>query len=253
MAENLRWCGIPHPTRRPWPNGDQSGRRRRSAVVPTPDGPYLVVVAGGVARPRVLFPRPQGTGRPRRTRQTKRLPTVSEGWSPPRWQFSSGRCRADRRRTAAVALERTVQEVADEATVVFMRGRRRGVQRRAARVHPGVTRPRAQPRTALPAALLQGAESRGLEPVAIPKGDLGNRGEPAPASPRTKLRTGQSSCAVTRTAVGGGSEVGGARGVDRTRTIVLTAVARALVRSTMGRIERCANHALVHAEALSLR
>jgi hypothetical protein len=149
----------------------------------------LVVVAGGVARPEVLFrgraelSDPSGHVRRNAYQAARGLKPAD---AAPLVEAAE-RIAAER---AAAALERTVREAADEGAVVrlcavvvgaFSGARLESILASHALAHAAEGR-------LYQGALLRGAKSCGLEPVAIPKQSIWDQGESALGVARDELR-----------------------------------------------------------------
>jgi hypothetical protein len=149
----------------------------------------LVTVAGRVARPEVLFRGradlgdPSGRVRKNAYHAVRRLEPAEAA----ALVEAAERIAAER---AAAALERTVRDAADEGAVVsscavvvgaFSGARLESIQASHALAHAAEGR-------LYQGALLQGAESRGLEPVAILKQSIWEQGESALGVAQDELR-----------------------------------------------------------------
>jgi hypothetical protein len=149
----------------------------------------LVMVAGGVARPEVLFRGRAELGDPS-GRVRKNAYQAARGLEPAEAAAlveAAERIAVER---AAAALERTVREAADEGAVVrscavvvgrFSGARLESILASHALAHAAEGR-------LYQGALLQGAEARGLEPVAIVKQSIWEEGESALGAPGDELR-----------------------------------------------------------------
>jgi hypothetical protein len=149
----------------------------------------LVVVAGGVARPEVVFRGRAELGDPtgRVRRNVYHAAGALELAEAAALVEAAERIAAER---AGAALERTVRDAADEGAVVrscavvvgkFSGARLESILASHALAHAAEGR-------LYQGALLQGAESRGLEPVAIPKQSIWEQGESALGVGRDELR-----------------------------------------------------------------
>jgi hypothetical protein len=149
----------------------------------------LVVVAGGVARPEVVFrgradlADPGGHVR----KNVYHVARTLEPASAAALVEAAERVAAEQ---AAAAFERTLREATDEATVVrscavvvgtFDEARLRTILASHARVHAAEGR-------LYQRALLRSAESRGLETIAIPQRSIWELGEAALGVARDELR-----------------------------------------------------------------
>jgi hypothetical protein len=138
------------------------------------------VVAGGIARPEVVFRSRAELGDPagRVRRNVYHAARALELAAAAALVEAAERIAAEQ---AAVALERTVREAADEGAVVRSCAVVVGAfRRRAARVDPGVTRPRAcGGGTALSGCAAAGRRVERARPVAIPKQSIWEQGEAA--------------------------------------------------------------------------
>jgi hypothetical protein len=147
------------------------------------------MVAGGVARPEVLFrgraelADPSGRVRKNAYQAVRRLEPAEAA----ALVEAAARIAAER---AAAALDRTVRDAADEGAVVrscavvvgaFSGARLESILASHALAHAAEGR-------LYQGALLQGAESRGLEPVAILKQSIWEQGESALGVGRDELR-----------------------------------------------------------------
>jgi hypothetical protein len=149
----------------------------------------LVVVAGGVARPEVLFRGRAELGDPS-DRVRRNAYQAARGLEPAEAAAlveAAERIAVER---AAAALERTVREAADEGAVVrscavvvgrFSGARLESILASHALAHAAEGR-------LYQGALLQGAEARGLEPVAIVKQSIWEEGESALGARGAELR-----------------------------------------------------------------
>jgi hypothetical protein len=150
----------------------------------------LVVVAGGFARPEILFRGRAELGDPS-GRVRRNAYHAARGLEPAEAAAlveAAERIAAER---AAVELERTVRDAADEGAVVrscavvvgmFPRGARlESILASHALAHAAEGR-------LYQGALLQGAESRGLEPFAVPKRSIWEHGESALGVGQDELR-----------------------------------------------------------------
>jgi hypothetical protein len=149
----------------------------------------LVVIAGGVARPEVVFRGRAELGdlAGRVRRNVYHAARALELASAAALVEAAERIAAER---AAAALERTVRDAADEGAVVrscavvvgkFSGARLESILASHALAHAAEGR-------LYQGALLRGAESRGLEPVAIPKQSIWQQGESALGVGRDELR-----------------------------------------------------------------
>jgi len=149
----------------------------------------LVVVAGGVAQPEVLFRGRAELGDPagRVRRNVYHAARALELAAAAALVEAAERIAAEQ---AAAALERTVRDAADEGAVVrscavvvgaFGGARLESILASHALAHAAEGR-------LYQDALLQGAESRGLEPVAIPKRSIWEQGESTLGVARDELR-----------------------------------------------------------------
>jgi hypothetical protein len=149
----------------------------------------LVVIAGGVARPEVVFRGRVELGDPagRVRRNVYHAARALELASAAALVEAAERIAAER---AAAALERTVRDAADEGAVVrscavvvgkFSGARLESILASHALAHAAEGR-------LYQGALLRGAESRGLEPVAIPKQSIWEQGESALCVGRDELQ-----------------------------------------------------------------
>jgi hypothetical protein len=150
----------------------------------------LVVVAGGVAQPELLFRGRAELGDPsgqvrRNAYQAARSLKPAEAAA---MVEAAERIAADR---AASALERTAREAADEGAAVrccavvvgaFSGARLESILASHALAHAAEGR-------LYQGALLQGAESRGLEPVAISKKSIWEQGESSLGVGQDELRS----------------------------------------------------------------
>src|SRR5437870_3994596 len=150
----------------------------------------LVVVAGGVAEPEVLFRGRAELGDPT-GRVRRNVYQASRALEP---AAAAARVEAAERiaaEQAAAALERTVRDVTDEGAVVrscavvvgtFAGGTRlESILASHALAHAAEGR-------LYQGALLKGAESRGLDTMAIPKRSIWEEGESALGVAQDKLR-----------------------------------------------------------------
>jgi hypothetical protein len=149
----------------------------------------LVVVAGGVARPEVVLRRHGELGDPsgRVRRNVYHAARALEPAAAADLVETAERIAAEQ---AAAALERTVREVAEKDAVVCSCAVVVGASREArlesilashALVHAAEGR-------LYQRALMQGAESRGLDTIAIPKRSIWEQGEAALGLTRDELR-----------------------------------------------------------------
>src|SRR5438128_1309183 len=150
----------------------------------------LVVVAGGLARPEVLFRGRAELGDPD-GRVRRNVYQAARGLQPAAAAELVQAAERIAAEQAAAALERTVREATDEGTVVrscavvvgtFPGGARlESILASHALAHAAEGR-------LYQGALLQGAESRGLEAVAIPKRSIWEQGEAALGVAQDELR-----------------------------------------------------------------
>ena len=149
----------------------------------------LVVVAGGVARPEVLFRGRAELGDPD-GRIRKNVYQAARGLEPAAAAPLVEAAERIAGEQAAAALDRTAREAADEGAVVrscavvvgaFSGARLESILASHALAHAAEGR-------LYQGALLHGAESRGLEPVAIRKQSIWQEGESALGVGRDELR-----------------------------------------------------------------
>jgi hypothetical protein len=149
----------------------------------------LVTVAGSVARPEVLFRgrAELGDSSGRVAKNAYHAARRLEPAEAPALIEAAERIAVER---AAGALERTMRDAADEGVLVgscavvvggFSGARLESILASHALAHAAEGR-------LYQAALLQGAESRGLEPVSIPKKSIWEHGESALGVDRDELR-----------------------------------------------------------------
>ena len=149
----------------------------------------LVVVAGGVARPEVIFRGRAELGDPG-GRVRKNVYQAARGLEPAEAAALVEAAERIAAEQAAAALERTVRDAADEGAVVrscavvvgaFAGARLESILASHALAHAAEGR-------LYQGALLQSAESRGLDTIAVPKRSIWEQGETSLGASQDELR-----------------------------------------------------------------
>ena len=184
----------------------------------------LVVVAGDVKRPEVLI-----RGRVELRDPAGRVrPNVHQAARGLERAAAAARIEAAERiavEQAGAALDETLREAAEEGALVRLCAVVVGASRetRLESILASHALAHAAEGRLYQHALLRGAESRGLDAVAVPKRSIWGQGEAALGVAPDELRTWLDGLSTAnRVALGRGPEVGRAHGVDCARTFVLT-------------------------------